>query len=219
MCGQIAAIKRAARRCIRRDAVRPELEHCRRHTQLQRAHSNRTLVLCSSWRAANCVLIRPRCACRHILPSRGESSRPPRPARCRDLQTALPQTSRHTSGRQSTLVLKALPSSRGPPRWPGVTCLSHLLFPQAPGRHPQPFPISSFPYTTPSPVRSTSLPHLCLCMQLPACHLSALVFALSPSLSPKLWSLKRFLRDLGITGPSRRAFTLLGPDFIYQISL
>jgi transposase len=35
----------------------------------------------------------------------------------------------------------------------------------------------------------------------------------------KSWSLKRFLRDLGITGPSRGAFTLLGPDFIYQISL
>ena len=35
----------------------------------------------------------------------------------------------------------------------------------------------------------------------PACHLSALVFALFPSLSPKLWSLKRFLRDPGITGP------------------
>ena len=37
--------------------------------------------------------------------------------------------------------------------------------------------------------------------------------------SAKLWSLKRSLRDLGITGPSRGAFTLLGPDSIYQISL
>jgi hypothetical protein len=27
------------------------------------------------------------------------------------------------------------------------------------------------------------------------------VLVLSPSLSPKLWSLKRFLRDPGITGP------------------
>ena len=48
-----------------------------------------------------------------------------------------------------------------------------------------------------------------------ACHLSAL----SHSLSPKLWSLKRFLRDLGVTGPPRGAFTLSGPDSIYQISL
>jgi len=31
--------------------------------------------------------------------------------------------------------------------------------------------------------------------------------------------LERLLRDLGITGPSRGAFTLLGPDSIYQISL
>ena len=30
---------------------------------------------------------------------------------------------------------------------------------------------------------------------------------------------ERLLRDLGITGPSRGAFTLLGPDSIYQISL
>ena len=39
------------------------------------------------------------------------------------------------------------------------------------------------------------------------------------SLLPKLWSLKRLLRDLEITGSPRGAFTLLGPDFIYQISL
>ena len=31
--------------------------------------------------------------------------------------------------------------------------------------------------------------------------------------------LERLLRDLGITGPSRGAFTQLGPDSIYQISL
>ena len=31
--------------------------------------------------------------------------------------------------------------------------------------------------------------------------------------------LERLLRDLGITGPLRGAFTLLGPDSIYQISL
>ena len=49
---------------------------------------------------------------------------------------------------------------------------------------------------------------------------SAAVIKLQPlSLPPKLWSLKRFLRDLGITGPSRGAFTLLGPDSMYQISL
>ena len=43
--------------------------------------------------------------------------------------------------------------------------------------------------------------------------------ALSPSTTRKVWSLKRFLRDLGVTGPPRGAFTLLGPDSIYQISL
>ena len=31
--------------------------------------------------------------------------------------------------------------------------------------------------------------------------------------------LERLLRDLGITGPPRGAFTLLGLDSIYQISL
>ena len=31
--------------------------------------------------------------------------------------------------------------------------------------------------------------------------------------------LERLLRDLGTTGPLRGAFTLLGPDSIYQISL
>jgi hypothetical protein len=52
-------------------------------------------------------------------------------------------------------------------------------------------------------------------------HAHPVMYALMPalSLSPKLWSLKRSLRDLGITGPSRGAFTLLGPDSIYQISL
>ena len=38
---------------------------------------------------------------------------------------------------------------------------------QAPGRHPQPFPISSFPYTAPFPVRSPSHPLLLLCLQRP----------------------------------------------------
>ena len=51
--------------------------------------------------------------------------------------------------------------------------LAHILsflfihLPQAPGRHPQPFPISSFPYTAPFPVRPTSPPQLFLCMQRP----------------------------------------------------
>ena len=53
------------------------------------------------------------------------------------------------------------------------------------------FPISSFPYTTPFPVRSTSPPQLFLCSAPPAGDLSALVIVLS--LSPKL---KRSLRDL-----------------------
>ena len=55
------------------------------------------------------------------------------------------------------------------------------------------------------------------CCAPPACDLSVLMLELS--LSPKLWSLKRSLRDLGITGPPRGAFTLLGLDSIYQISL
>jgi len=84
---------------------------------------------------------------------------------------------------------------------------------QAPGSHPQPFPISSFPYTTPFPVRYQSPPphpnSSFACSAPPACDLPALVPALS--FSPKL---KRFLRDLGITGPSRGAFTLLGPDSV-----
>ena len=37
--------------------------------------------------------------------------------------------------------------------------------------------------------------------------------------SPEALVLERLLRDLGITGPPRGAFTLLGPDSIYQISL
>ena len=46
------------------------------------------------------------------------------------------------------------------------TCI-HI--PQAPGRHPQPFPISSSPYTAPFPVRSYSPPQLFLCLQRPTC--------------------------------------------------
>ena len=37
----------------------------------------------------------------------------------------------------------------------------------APGRHSQQFHISPSPYTAPFPVRSTSPPHLLLCMQRP----------------------------------------------------
>ena len=40
-----------------------------------------------------------------------------------------------------------------------------------------------------------------------------------PPYFPEALVFERFLRDLGITGSSRGAFTLLGPDSIYQISL
>jgi hypothetical protein len=54
---------------------------------------------------------------------------------------------------------------------------------QAPGSHPQPFPISSFPYTTPFPVRYQSPPphpnSSFACSAPPACDLPALVPALS----------------------------------------
>ena len=56
-------------------------------------------------------------------------------------------------------------------------------------------------------------PPLTLLPASPAGHLSALVYELS--LSAKLWSLKRFLRDLRITGPPRGTFTLLVLDSIY----
>jgi hypothetical protein len=43
--------------------------------------------------------------------------------------------------------------------------------------------------------------------------------ATTPLSSPEALVLERLLRDLGITGPPRGAFTLLGLDSIYQISL
>ena len=64
---------------------------------------------------------------------------------------------------------------------------SSLHLPQAPGRHPQPLHISLSPYTAPFPVRSTSPPHLFLCMLRPM-RLACLMPALS--LPPKLWSRK-----------------------------
>ena len=45
----------------------------------------------------------------------------------------------------------------------------HLELPQAPGKHPQPFPISSAPYTTPDPVHPFH-PHPFLCMLRPIQH-------------------------------------------------
>ena len=54
---------------------------------------------------------------------------------------------------------------------------------------------SSRMHGAPPPLPTSSF----ACSASPACELNALVFALS--LSPKLWSLKRFLRDPGIKGP------------------
>ena len=71
-------------------------------------------------------------------------------------------------------------------------------------------------HLTPTPVCLPFLPPNPLPLHAHS-KLDVLMPALLPP--PKLWSLKRFLRDLGITGPSRGAFTLLGPDSIYQISL
>ena len=81
-----------------------------------------------------------------------------------------------------------------PPQFPEFHYSPHthhtcINIPQAPGRHSQPFPISLFPYTAPSPVRSTSPSPLFLCMQRstrvrPVCLMYAL------TLPPKLWSLK-----------------------------
>ena len=78
---------------------------------------------------------------------------------------------------------------------------SSLNLPSLAAARPSPvarFPISSFPYTAPFPVRSPPHPNPSFaCSAPPACNLFALVPALSPFLK-----LKRFLRDLGITGPS-----------------
>jgi len=71
-------------------------------------------------------------------------------------------------------------------------------------------------HLTPTPVCLPFLPPNPLPL-----HAHSKLDVLMPALSPstKFWSLKRSLRDLGITGPLRGAFTLLGPDSIYQISL
>ena len=71
------------------------------------------------------------------------------------------------------------------------------------------------PYTAPFPVRSTSPPHLFLCMQRPTRVRLVCLGACIVSLPET----ERFLRDLEIAGPPWGAFALLGPDFIYQISL
>jgi len=63
---------------------------------------------------------------------------------------------------------------------------------------------------------ATSPPHLFLCMQ--PLHATCLSDVCIDN-STEALVLERLLRDLGITGPSRGAFTQLGPDSIYQISL
>ena len=76
-------------------------------------------------------------------------------------------------------------------------------------RHPQPFPISSFPYTAPFPVRSTSPPQLFLCMQrLTRMRLVCLGVCIVSFPEPKKAPLGPRNRR-----PSRGAFTLLGPGW------
>ena len=137
-----------------------------------------------------------------------------------DAADVQPQTSIHTVRDLSLPFNKAYPQGSDYhltdtlPTVP-LLILSHLHLPQASGRHPQPFPISSFPYTAPFPVRSTSPPQLFLCMQRPtrmrlACLGACIViFPEAEKVPSGPWN-HRSLRG---------AFTLLGPDFIYQISL
>ena len=62
------------------------------------------------------------------------------------------------------------------------------------------------------------VPYFCVPME--TVHVILVVSGPSPPPSfPEALVFERLLRDLGITGPSRGAFTLLGPDSIYQISL
>ena len=65
----------------------------------------------------------------------------------------------------------------------------HLHFPQAPGRHPQPFPISTFPYTAPFPARSSRSP-------LPP---SSFACSVPPQATCLLWCLHcHYLRSFGL---------------------
>ena len=101
-----------------------------------------------------------------------------------------------------------------------------------------PLSLAHFLYTHPAGIRQTptTVPHLLAplpCTIPGALNLPSPPFPLHAAPHPRATCLsdvcidtstealvlERLLRDLGITGPSRGAFTLLGPDSIYQISL